>query len=196
MYHTCVWPRYSYHSNRNMPSTTTENPSTTLECNYYAVRALYFWIYNVFLDLIWYFCNHMVLMNYVAYRILFLASQMRIYSVPVTWNLVWHGLIKSHFVWGHNFAWKHLNRTKCLNVTISNQPMWIQAFWCLPQPVSLYSIIAYAGFQPSCLSSVSKSRGWYDSFLLHIVLSYLECCYAWVITSNAVCNHWKCYINF
>ena len=78
---------------------------------------MYFWIY---------FCNHIVLMNYVAYRILFLASQMRIYSVPVTWNLVWHGLIKSHFIWGHNFAWTHLNRTKCLNVTISNQPMWIE----------------------------------------------------------------------
>ena len=80
-------------------------------------------------------------MNYVAYRILFLASQIRIYSVPVTWNLVWHGLIKSHFVWDHNLAWTHLNRTKCLNVTISNQPMWIEPNSSLPMCVTACRLI-------------------------------------------------------
>ena len=27
------------------------------------------------------------------------------------------------------------------------------------------------------------------------VVPYLQCCYAWVITSSAVHNYWKCYIN-
>ena len=27
------------------------------------------------------------------------------------------------------------------------------------------------------------------------VVPYLQCCYAWVVTSSAVHNYWKCYIN-
>ena len=55
-----------------------------------------------------------VLMNYVAYRILSLVSQMDgIYSLSAMWNLVWHRLIKSCFIWHH--AVQHCSDTFKLN---------------------------------------------------------------------------------
>ena len=53
-----------------------------------AIIVLYFWIYNVFLDLTWHFCNNIVLMNYIAYRIPSLVSQMRIYSLHGVWSSI------------------------------------------------------------------------------------------------------------
>ena len=34
-----------------------------------------------------------------------------------------------------------------------------------------------------------------DMVMSYRIVPYLQCCYAWVVTSNAVLNYWKCYIN-
>ena len=75
-------------------------------------------VYHISLqDLTWHF--------YAAYWILSVASQMGIYSLPVTQNLVWHRLIKSHFGWHHTLQhclgiFKLKKSAKCLNLTMHN----------------------------------------------------------------------------
>ena len=34
-----------------------------------------------------------------------------------------------------------------------------------------------------------------DMIVLYCVVLHLQCCYAWVVMSNAIHGYWKCYIN-
>ena len=119
-----------------------------------AAIILCFWIYNVFLDLTWYFCNHIVLIKLCCMS---LASQMRIYSLPVTWNLLWHRLIKSHFIQHYTFqhcsdTFKLNNHVKCLNLTMNSQSTWIESNLSLPTGTKAYKLIALL-FTFSAISS-------------------------------------------
>ena len=48
---------------RNSPSTNKISHQQLWNVIIIAVIVLYFWIYNVLLDLTWYYCNHIVLMK-------------------------------------------------------------------------------------------------------------------------------------
>ena len=59
------------------------------------------WNVIIIAVIVLYFCNHIVLMKLCCIYDSVPASQMGIYSLPVTWNLVWHRLIKLHFIRHH-----------------------------------------------------------------------------------------------
>ena len=123
MYHTSSWPKYSHHSKRIHHQQQQNKPSTTPECScYLAVIVLYFWIYNVFLYLTWYFCNHIVLMKLCSIQNSVTSKPIGIYLLPVKRNLVWYSLMKLCFSQCHTFqhcsdTFKLNKHTKCLNFT-------------------------------------------------------------------------------
>ena len=54
---------------------------------------------------------------------------------------------------------------------------------------------AKAGYKPSCCFLGFWDALKTDMTASYRVVLYLQRCYAWVVTSNAVHNYWKCYIN-
>ena len=64
MYQTCGWPKiHTTPTGIHHQQQQQQHQPTTQQCNYSATLAPYFWIYNVFIDLAWYFCNHVLLMK-------------------------------------------------------------------------------------------------------------------------------------
>ena len=60
-----------------------------------------------------------------------LVTQMGIYSLPVTWNIAWHRLMKVHFIQHHTFqhcsyTFKLHEHGKCLNLIVNNQQTWLE----------------------------------------------------------------------
>ena len=139
MYHTCGWQNIFTTSTGIHYQQQQDLPSTTLECNYCCCNVLYF---NFTMYLTLYSCNHIVLMKL---WFMSLASQMGIYSLPVTRNLIWHSLMKLHFSRCHTFqhylvSFELKKHAFCLNLAIKiNQQgwNWTQALRCTPQLISL-----------------------------------------------------------
>ena len=136
-----------------------------------------------------------MLMNYYAYKIPFLVSQMHdVYSLSAMRNLIWHRLIKSHFIRRHTFQYctntfKLNKHVKCYN----NQ-------FTLIELNSSFPTCTKAAYKHRCATSLSLEFLAISSFpqLLkrktdmvasNRVVPYLQCCCACVVMSSAVHNY-------
>ena len=136
------------------------------------------------------------------YRVLWvsLASQMGIYLLPVTQNLVWHKLIKSCFIQRYTFQhysnmFKLNKHAKYLYLTTSNQLMWIESNSTFLMCIKVCKLIALLLAFSAILPSPQLLRHEADIVASYHIAPYLQSCHASVVTSNVVYNYWKCYIN-
>ena len=120
-----------------------------------------------------------------------LVTQMGIYSLPVTWNLVWHRLMKLHFIQHHTFqhclyTFKLHEHGKCLNLIVNNQQTWLETnsslLTCtIPcKRIALSLVLSVISSFPQLLRHEA------DMVASYHIVPYLQHCYAWVFTSNAV----------
>ena len=125
---------------------------------------------------------------------------MGIYSLPVIRNSVWHGLMKPCFIWHNTFQhcldmFKMNKRAKCLKLGKINQLMWMESNSSLPMCAKACKLIALLLAFSAILPFPQLLSHEADMVVSYRIVSYLQCCYAWVFMSSAVHNYWKCYIN-
>ena len=123
------------------------------------------------------FFDHIVLMKLDAYRILSLASQIEIYSLPVMWKLVWHRLVKSHFIQHHTFQhcldmFKLNKCAKYLNFAINNQPLCTKACKIIALSLSFTVISSFPHLLTCEANMLHRSEG--EEKLSYYIVTYSE----------------------
>ena len=161
-------------------------PSTTLECCYNCI---------VFLDLTWYLCNYIMLMKLCC-----------IYnSVPSRPNggafiacYAEFGLVQADEAtlhWASHLSalianmFKLNKHAKCLNLAINYQPMCIDSNSSLTIYTKACKLIALLLMLLAISSFLQLLSHEVDIVASYHMVPYLQCCYSWVITSNAVHNY-------
>ena len=121
------------------------------------------------------------------------------YSLPGTWNLVCHRLIVcQHHTFQHcPDMFKLKKHVKCSNLakTINQHGYTMELNSSLPMYTTAYKLIALSLAFLAITSFHKLLRHEIDIAASYHTVSYLQHCYAWVVTSSAVHDYWKCYIN-
>ena len=125
---------------------------------------------------------------------------MVIYSLPVMRTSVWHGLMKLCFIWHNTFQhcldiFKMNKHAKCLKLGKINQLTWMESNSNLPTWTKTCKLIALLLAFSAILLFPQLLSHEADMVASYHIVSYLQCCYAWVFMSSAVHDYWKCYIN-
>ena len=120
-----------------------------------------------------------------------LVTQMGIYSLAVTWNIVWYKLMKLHFIQHHTFlhcsyTFKLHEHGKCLNLIVNNQQTWLETNSSLLTCTKPCKCIALSLVLSVISSFPQLLRREADMVVSYHIVPYLQHCYAWVFTSSAV----------